>query len=68
MLVPANMKVFYPLFSDVAADAVDYLKSLRDENSVINDVREEVLGKWSLECKFLIKLSTGQWRVATVNI
>ena len=52
MLSPVNVKVFYPLFSDVAVDAVDYLKSLRDENSVINDVREAVLGKWALECKY----------------
>ena len=52
MLVPANVKVFYPLFSDVAIDAIDYLKGLRDENSVIKDVREEVLGKWTLECKY----------------
>ena len=56
MMVPAKVKVFYPLFSDVAVDAVDYLKSLRDENSVINDVREAVLGKWAVECKYFIKL------------
>ena len=58
MLAPINVKVFYPLFSDVAIDAVDYLKSLRDENSIINDVREAVLGKWALECKYLFKLCT----------
>ena len=58
MLSPVNLKVFYPLFSDVAIDAIDYLKGLRDENSVIYDVREEVLGKWALECKYLMKPST----------
>ena len=51
MLAPMNVKPFYPLFSDVALDAIEYLKSLRDENSIVNDVREEVLGKWALECK-----------------
>ena len=54
MLAPTNMKAFYPLFSDIAVDAVEYLKGLRDENSIVNDVREEVIGKWALECKYAI--------------
>ena len=54
MLAPMNMKMFYPQFSDVAVDAVEYIRSLRDENSIVNDVREEVLGKWALECKYAI--------------
>ena len=56
MLSPVNVKVFYPLFSDVAIDAVDYLKSLRGENSIIKDIHETVLGKWALECKYLVHL------------
>ena len=51
MLAPMNVKPFYPLFSDVAVDAVEHLRSLRDENSIINDVCEEVVGRWALECK-----------------
>ena len=54
MLAPTNVKVYYPQFSDVAVDAVEYLRSLRDENSIVNDVRESVLGKWALECKYVI--------------
>ena len=57
MLAPVNVKVFYPLFSDVAIDAVDYLKGLRDEHSIITDVREEVLGKWAIECRYFVPLS-----------
>ena len=53
MLAPMNMKAFYPQFSDVAVDAIEYLKSRRDEKSIVNDVREEVLGKWALECEYL---------------
>ena len=54
MLAPINMKMFYPQFSDVAVDAVECIRRLRDENSIINDVREEVLGKWALECEYAI--------------
>ena len=54
MLAPTNVKVYYPQFSDVAVDAVEYLRSLRDENSIVNDVRDSVLGKWALECKYVI--------------
>ena len=54
MLAPTNMKVYYPQFSDIAVDAVEYLRSLRDENAIVNDVRESVLGKWALECKYAI--------------
>ena len=59
MLAPMNMKAFYPQFSDVAVDAIEYLKSLRDEKSIIKDVREEVLGKWALECEYLRGCSFG---------
>ena len=57
MLAPTSVKPFYPQFSDVALDAIEYLKSLRDENSIVKDVREEVLGKWALECKYQLKVS-----------
>ena len=56
MLAPASIKSFYPQFSDIAVDAVEYLKRLRDENSIVNDIREEVIGKWALECKYTIKV------------
>jgi len=61
MLAPINMKMFYPQFSDVAVDAVECIRRLRDENSIINDVREEVLGKWALESigKFVYGFRTG---------
>jgi len=61
MLAPTSVKPFYPQFSDVALDAIEYLKSLRDENSIVKDVREEVLGKWALESigKFLYGFRTG---------
>ena len=51
MLVPGNIKAFYPLFSDIAIEAVNLLRSMRDENSVVENVRDGVLGKWALECK-----------------
>ena len=56
MLSPGKVKVFYPLFSDVAVDAIDYLKSFRDENSVVNNIHEKILGKWALESKYLMHL------------
>jgi len=61
MLAPMNVKPFYPLFSDVAVDAVEHLRSLRDENSIINDVCEEVVGRWALESigKFVYGIRTG---------
>ena len=54
MLVPVYMKQFYPAFSDVAVDAVELLKSTRDENSIVKDVYNSVLGRWALECKCFI--------------
>jgi len=61
MLAPASIKAFYPLFSDIAVDAVEYIKRLRDENSIVNDIREEVIGKWALESigKFVYGYRTG---------
>ena len=52
MLAPMHMKTYYPLFSDVAVEAIDFLKTLRDEKSIVNDVQEAVLGKWALECEY----------------
>ena len=52
MLAPMHVKTYYPLFSDVAVEAIEYLRSLRDEKSIVNDVQEEVLGKWALECEY----------------
>jgi len=61
MLAPMHMKTYYPLFSDVAVEAIDFLKTLRDEKSIVNDVQEAVLGKWALESsgRFIYGFRTG---------
>lgn len=42
--------MFYPSFNDLAVDAVELLKTMRDDDSIVNDVRHHVLGRWAVEC------------------
>eukprot|EP00795_Rhopilema_esculentum_P012775 gene12775-3508_t len=49
MMKPINVKRFYPAFSSVALDAIDSINTIKDQNGIIQDIRESVLGKWSLE-------------------
>ena len=53
MLQPVSIKKYYPTFSNVAVDAVQCLKKMRNEDMTITDVRNRLLGRWSLECKLL---------------
>ncbi|XP_065051327.1 1,25-dihydroxyvitamin D(3) 24-hydroxylase, mitochondrial-like [Rhopilema esculentum] len=49
MMKPINVKGFYPAFSSVALDAIDSINTIKGQDGIIQDFRESVLGKWSLE-------------------
>ena len=53
MMKPINVKGFYPGFSSVALDALDSINTIKGQDGIIQNLRESVLGKWSLESMFL---------------
>ena len=53
MLQPMKIKKFYPTFNVVAQDLIKCIRNKRNENKVIQEIRKDLIGKWSLEGMFI---------------